>query len=65
MKRPFPVNEAEFQGLMEEIDSSLRAEGVPISYREMRGLSEVSRRRAALHGNWIVFRGRRTRRSLD
>src|SRR5690349_764023 len=41
--RPPPTNEQEFQELMESIDATLRAEGVPIVGRELAGGAEVSR----------------------
>lgn len=38
-----PVNEREFEALMEEIDALLRKEQVPFALRSLRGLSEISR----------------------
>lgn len=42
--RPAPQSEAEFQGLMEEVDSYLQSIEVPIVARSVRGLGEVARR---------------------
>ncbi|WNM61072.1 hypothetical protein [Candidatus Nitrospira neomarina] len=44
MIKELPNNEEDFQQLMEEVDSFLRRNNVPIPYRQLRGALEISRR---------------------
>jgi hypothetical protein len=44
MSKELPNNEKEFLQLMEEVDSFLRRNDVPIPYRQLRGALEISRR---------------------